>query len=60
MRLVVVLLAAVAMVIIVAMTVAPTQPTVRDWYISTACPILDNISSDICAAVRRAAAEKPV
>lgn len=57
MRLVIVLLAVVGGFILVAMTIAPTQPTVRDWYIGYACPALDNISTDICAALRRAAAD---
>ncbi len=57
MRLVIVLLAIVGAFIIVGMTIAPTQPTIRDWYIGTACPLLDSISTDICAPVRRAAAD---
>ncbi len=57
MRLVVILLAVAGAFIIVGMTIAPSQPTVRDWYISNACPILDNLSTDICAALRRAASD---
>ncbi|MGA0595141.1 hypothetical protein [Enterovirga sp. CN4-39] len=57
MRLIIVLLAIVGGFIIVAMTVAPSQPAVRDWYIANACPVLDNISTDICAALRRSAAD---
>lgn len=55
MRLVITLLALVGGFILVAMTIAPSQPALRDWYAGTACPYLDNISSDICAAVRRSA-----
>lgn len=57
MRILVVLLALVGAFIIVAMTIAPSQPTIRDWYVTTACPMLDKVSTDICAAVRRAAGE---
>lgn len=58
MRLIVVLLAVAGAVIIVGMTVAPSQPAIRDWYVGTACPVLDMISTEICVPVRRAAAEK--
>lgn len=58
MRLVIVLLAIVGGIILVGMTIAPTQPTVRDWYITQACPYLDMASTDICAPVRRAAEGK--
>ena len=57
MRLVIPILAIVGGFVLVGMTIAPSQPTVRDWYLSNACPVLDNISTDICAAVRRAALE---
>jgi hypothetical protein len=58
MRIIIALLAIAGAVIIVAMTIAPTQPAVRDWYVETACPVLDMISRDICGPVRRAAGEK--
>ena len=57
MRLVILILAIVGGFILVGMTIAPSQPTVRDWYLSNACPVLDNISTDICAALRRAAVD---
>lgn len=59
-RLVIVLVAVLGGVILVGMTIAPSQPTVRDWYVTTACPMLDTISQDICAAVRRASADRAV
>lgn len=54
MRLVIILLALVGGFILVAMTIAPSQPAVRDWYLVNACPMLDKISTDICAPIRRA------
>jgi hypothetical protein len=45
MKLVIILLAVVGGFIIVGMTIAPSQPSVRDWYISNACPVLDNLST---------------
>lgn len=59
-RLAIVLFAVLGCVVLVGMTIAPSQPTVRDWYVSTACPVLDTISTDICAAVRRAAGDRAV
>jgi hypothetical protein len=38
----------------VAMFVAPHEPTLRTWYVQNACPYLDHLSQDICAAARRA------
>lgn len=58
MRLVITILAVAGAFILVAMTVAPSQPAVRDWYAANACPYLDKVSLDICAAVRRAAVER--
>ena len=55
MRVVVVLIAIFGAFVLVAMTVAPSQPAIRDWYIGNACPYLDQVSQDICAALRRAA-----
>jgi len=53
MRLIVLLLALLGGFVLVAMVVAPRQPEVRDWYLQNACPHLDKISTDICAAMRR-------
>ncbi len=58
MRLVVLILALLGGFVLVGMTIAPSQPSVRDWYIAVACPYLDQISADICAPVRRAAQGK--
>ncbi|TDR93550.1 hypothetical protein EV668_0815 [Enterovirga rhinocerotis] len=46
--------------VLVAMVVAPSQPVVRDWYLTHACGHLDRISTDICAAMRRAAGGRPI
>ncbi len=54
MRLVVVLLALVGGFVLVAMLIAPSQPAIRDWYLVNACPQLDKLNTDICAAIRRA------
>lgn len=59
MQIIVAVLALVGGFILVGMTIAPSQPAVRDWYIVNACPMLDRISVDICAPVRRAAQVKP-
>ena len=56
MRLLVLLVALLGGFILVAMLVAPTQPTLRAWYLNNACDYLDRLSSDICAAARREAA----
>jgi hypothetical protein len=53
MRLVLALFAAVGVFVMVGMLVAPHQPEMRDWYLNNACPLLDRLSGDICAAVRR-------
>jgi hypothetical protein len=58
MRLVIALLAIVGGFILVGMTIAPSQPAIRDWYITVACPYLDKLSTDMCAPVRRAAEGK--
>ena len=55
MRLLLLVVAALGVVVIVGLTVAPSQPVLRDWYIAQACPYLDMLSTDICAPVRRAA-----
>ena len=51
MRLLVPLVAVLGGFVLVAMLVAPHQPTLRDWYLNNACPLLDRLSSDICATV---------
>jgi hypothetical protein len=55
MRIVLILLAIFGGFVLVGMTLAPSEPTLRDWYIAQACPLLDRISTDLCAPVRRAA-----
>jgi hypothetical protein len=55
MRIIILLVALVGGFVLVGMLVAPSQPGLRDWYIQNACPYLDQVSSDICAAARRAA-----
>jgi len=52
MRLLVLLLVVLGGFVLVAMLVAPHQPTLRDWYLNNACPLLDRLSSDICAPMR--------
>jgi hypothetical protein len=58
MRLLVLLVAVLGSFVLVAMLVAPHQPTLRDWYLNNACPLLDRLSSDICAPIRREAGAK--
>jgi hypothetical protein len=58
MRLVLALVAAVGVFVMVGMLVAPHQPEMRAWYLNNACPLLDRLSDDICAAVRREASGK--
>lgn len=41
--------------VLIAMLVAPHQPELRSWYLQNACPQLDKLSTDICAAMRREA-----
>jgi hypothetical protein len=60
-RLFLALLAAVGVFVLCGMLVAPHQPELRAWYLNNACPTLDRLSTDICAAVRReAGGEKAV
>jgi len=59
MRLLLILLALAGAFILVAMFVAPHEPTLRSWYLQNACPYLDKASEDICAAMRRESAVKP-
>ena len=56
MRLIILVVALLGGFVLVGMLVAPSQPGLREWYILNACPYLDQVSSDICAAARRAAA----
>ena len=58
MRLVVLLLALLGGLVLFGMLVAPYQPSVRDWHLQNACPYLDQLSQDICAAARREAGDK--
>lgn len=55
MRLLIALLAIFGGFVLVGMLLAPHQPDLRDWYIAYPCPILDKLSTDICAPIRRAA-----
>lgn len=59
MRILLALLALFGGFVFVAMLVAPSQPAVRDWYLANACPTLDKLSTDICAAMRRSAEGRP-
>ena len=52
------LVALVGAFIAVAMLIAPTQPTLRAWYLENACPLIDKASTDVCAAMRREAGGK--
>jgi hypothetical protein len=55
MRLIILLIALLGGLVLVGMLIAPYQPGLRDWYLRTACPYLDELSQDICAAARREA-----
>ena len=57
-RLILTLAAIVGIFVLVAMTVAPSQPGLRSWYLANACDHLDKLSTDICAAIRRAGNER--
>jgi hypothetical protein len=58
MRLLILLIALVGGFVLVAMFVAPREPTLRTWYLENACQYLDKLSDDICAAARREAGRK--
>jgi hypothetical protein len=58
MRLILLLLALAGAFVLVAMFVAPHEPTLRTWYLQNACPHMDRLSTDICAAARREAGTK--
>jgi hypothetical protein len=57
-RLILVLVVLFGGFILVAMLIAPTQPYLRSWYLENACPFLDKLSIDICAAAKREAGPK--
>lgn len=59
MQLVLAIIALIGGFILFGMLVAPYQPPLRDWYIQNACPYLDQLSTDICAAARREAGTNP-
>ena len=40
--------------VLVGIYVAPTQPGVRDWYQTNACPTLDKLTTQICDPIRKA------
>lgn len=58
MRLLIIILAILGGFIVTAMTIAPSQPVLREWYLAHACDHLDKISTDICAAIRRGGNER--
>lgn len=58
MRILVLILAILGGFVVTAMTIAPSQPALRTWYLANACDHLDKISTDICAAMRRAGSER--
>jgi hypothetical protein len=58
MRLILLLLALLGGFVLIAIVVAPRQPELRSWYLQNACPYLDQLSTDICTAVRREAGGK--
>ena len=41
MRLVISIIALLGIFVLVAMFVAPHEPTLRGWYLNNACPLLD-------------------
>lgn len=53
MRLAIIIVALIGGFIITAMLIAPSYPALADWYRVNACPQLDKVSTDICAAIRR-------
>jgi hypothetical protein len=55
MRLILLIIALIGGFVLVGMLVAPHQPTLRTWYVQNACPYLDQLSTDICAAAKREA-----
>ena len=58
MRLILLLLALFGGFVLIAILVAPRQPELRSWYLQNACPYLDQLSTDVCAAMRREASGK--
>ena len=57
-KVLILLLAVIGGFIAVAMLIAPTQPTLRAWYLENACEHIDKVSTDVCAAMRREAGRK--
>jgi hypothetical protein len=57
-RLLILLLVLFGGFILLAMFGAPYQPELRAWYLQNACPHLDKLSTDVCAAMRREAGPK--
>ena len=56
MRLAIIIVALIGGFVLTAMVIAPSYPVVADWYRVNACPQLDKISTDVCAAIRRSEA----
>ena len=44
----------VAGFVLVGMFLAPSQPSLRTWYLQNACEHLDKITTQICAPMRQA------
>jgi hypothetical protein len=59
MRLLFLIVALVGGFVLIGMLVAPHQPELRGWYLQNACPYLDELSTDICAGVRRESPTRP-
>ncbi len=57
-RFVILLVAVLGSLVLVPILAVLNQPTLRTWYLQNACPLLDQLSSDICAAVRREAGQR--
>lgn len=53
-NLIALIIVAAAGFVLVGMYVAPTQPALREWYQTTACPTLDKLSPLICDPIRKA------
>lgn len=51
------IIVAAAGFVLVGMYVAPTQPALREWYQTSACPTLDKLSPQICDPIRKAQGE---
>ena len=55
MGLIILLIALLGELALLDLLVALHQPGLRGWYLQNACPYLDQLSQDICAAARREA-----